>query len=157
MPKKNNADLKSVCIVKGDEAKILYYPIIERVAGQYELDPLLVQAIIEAESGFNPLAVSRVGARGLMQLMPRTAKAMGVKDSFNPEHNIAGGVKYFKKMLDKFDGDVKLALAAYNAGSRKVREYQGVPPYAATRYYIKKVCKLHQRYLEQKLLSEENV
>jgi len=98
------------------------------------------------ESSNNPRAVSGKGARGLMQLMPATAKALGVEDSFNPEHNIYGGVRYFRQLLDKFDGDTKVALAAYNAGSRKVRQYQGIPPFKATHYYINKVLSYYNRY-----------
>lgn len=124
----------------------LYYPIILEASRRYQVDPLLVRAMIEVESGFNPNAVSHVGAQGLMQLMPSTAKALGVKDSFNPEHNIDGGVKYMKKLLDRFNGDIRLALAAYNAGSRKVRKYRGVPPFSETKNYIEKVFKLHTDY-----------
>ncbi len=124
----------------------IYFPIIVRISSKYEVDPLLVKAVIVAESGFKVNAVSHVGAQGLMQLMPRTAKAMGVKDSFNPEHNINGGVKYLKKLLDKYNGNIEIALAAYNAGSRNVRKYKGVPPYRETRKYIKKVSALHEKY-----------
>ncbi len=102
-----------------------------------------------AESGYNPRAVSKKGARGLMQLMPRTAEALGVKDSFNPEHNVNAGVAYFKKLLIQFDGDVRLALAAYNAGSCKVRKYRDIPPFKATRYYVRKVLKYYNYYREQ--------
>lgn len=124
----------------------LYYPIVVKISLKYEVDPLLVKAVIVAESGFNPKAVSRVGAQGLMQLMPRTAKELGVVDSFNPEHNIDGGVKYLKKLLDKYQGNVEIALAAYNAGCRNVRKYRGVPPYKETRKYVKKVSALHEMY-----------
>ncbi len=130
----------------------LYFPIIEKISSKYEVDPLLVKAVIVAESGFRVNAVSSVGAQGLMQLMPRTAKAMGVEDSFNPEHNIAGGVKYLKKLLDKYNGNIEIALAAYNAGSRNVRKYKGVPPYRETKKYIKKVSALHEKY--KKTLSD---
>jgi membrane-bound lytic murein transglycosylase B len=129
----------------------LFQPIISRAAAQYQVDPALVRAIIFAESGYNPSAVSNKGAMGLMQLMPGTAKAMGVEDCFDPEHNIYGGVKYFRKLFNQFDGDVKLALAAYNAGSRKVREFNGVPPYRATRHYIQKVMRYYDIYRNQQL------
>jgi len=129
----------------------LLSPIIRRAAAQYEVDPALVRAIIFAESGYNPYAVSKRGAMGLMQLMPSTAKAMGVEDCFDPEHNIDGGVKYFKKLVNQFDGDVKLALAAYNAGSRKVRQFNGVPPFRATERYIQKVLKYYQIYKGQQV------
>lgn len=127
----------------------LFHPIISRAAKQYQIDPDLVRAIIFAESGYNPKAVSKKGAMGLMQLMPGTAKAMGVEDCFDPEHNIFGGVKYFKKLYNQFDGDVKLALAAYNAGSRRVREFNGVPPFKATEHYIQKVMKHYRKYKDE--------
>ncbi|MBU1169985.1 MAG: lytic transglycosylase domain-containing protein [Proteobacteria bacterium] len=135
----------------------LYYPLIVKASRRYKVDPLLVKAMIAAESGFNTNAVSHVGAQGLMQLMPSTAKALGVKDSFNPEHNINGGVKYFKKLLDRFHGDVRLALAAYNAGSRKVHKYRGVPPFAETRKYIDKVFKLHTDFKNTESVSLKRV
>ena len=120
--------------------------IIQGAANRYEVDPALIRAIIMAESSYNPKAVSEKGAKGLMQLMPKTADYLGVEDSFNPEHNINAGVRYFKQLLDQFNGDVKLALAAYNAGSRRVREYKGIPPFKTTQYYVKKVFEYHQRY-----------
>ncbi len=128
------------------DAEKLYYPIIIKHSKRYDVDPLLVKAVIMAESSFNPNAVSHVGAQGLMQLMPGTARYLGVKDSFNPEHNIQGGVKYIKKLLDRFGGNVQLALAAYNAGSQNVRKYGGIPPYPETKKYIKKVRHLHSGY-----------
>ena len=101
-----------------------------------------------AESSYNLMAISQKGAEGLMQLMPNTARELGVTDSFNPTQNIHAGVRYFKKLLKRFKGDVKLALAAYNAGSRKVREYNGIPPFKATQYYINKVL-YYQRYYQK--------
>lgn len=127
----------------------LFNPIIMEVAGRHEMDPALIKAIIMAESGHNPKAVSKRGAKGLMQLMPVTAKSLGVVDVFDPEHNIKAGVVYFKKLLNQFNGDVKLALAAYNAGSRKVRKYKGIPPFRATRIYIRKVFKYYELYKGQ--------
>lgn len=123
-----------------------YDGIIQKAAERYEVDPALVKAIIMAESSYNPRAVSRKGAQGLMQLMPSTARALGVKDIFDPEHNIDAGVRYFRKLLNQFNGNVKLAIAAYNAGSRKVRMYKGIPPFKYTRYYVAKVIEYHQRY-----------
>lgn len=128
---------------------ILFGTIIQQAADRHQVDPALVRAIIMAESGYNPDAVSKKGAKGLMQLMPKTAEALGVEDSFDPEENVAAGVEYFKKLLNRFDGNVELALAAYNAGSRKVKMYQGVPPFKATKYYIKKVFKYYEIYKEQ--------
>jgi soluble lytic murein transglycosylase-like protein len=126
-----------------------FNPIIMEVAGRQEMDPALIKAIIMAESGHNPKAVSKRGAKGLMQLMPVTAKSLGVEDVFDPEHNIKAGVVYFKKLLNQFNGDVKLALAAYNAGSRKVRKYKGIPPFRATRIYVRKVLKYYELYKGQ--------
>ena len=135
--------------VSGRKAEHQYHQFIVRAASQYQIDPALIKAIILAESGYNPKAVSKRGAKGLMQLMPETAQALGVEDIFNPRQNITGGVQYFKHLVNRFNGDVKLALAAYNAGSRYVRNYNGVPPFKATRYYIKKVLKYYQKYKNQ--------
>jgi soluble lytic murein transglycosylase-like protein len=128
------------------EQTVPFHGIIMQVAGRYEVDPNLVRAIIFAESGFNPRAKSKKGARGLMQLMPSTAKALGVRNIYDPKENIDGGVRYFRLLLDRFDGDVQLALAAYNAGSRHVRNYEGVPPFKATRCYIKKVLRFQEKF-----------
>ena len=127
----------------------LFHPIILQEAKRYKVDPCLVKAIIMAESGYNPKAISKRGAKGLMQLMPSTAEALGVEDIFNPKQNISGGIRYFKQLVNKFDGNVKLALAAYNAGSQKVRHYQGIPPYKSTQYYIEKVFKYYELYKDQ--------
>jgi len=123
-----------------------YHAIIQQAGRRHGVEAALIQAIIMAESSYNPRAVSNRGAAGLMQLMPATADSMGVKDKFDPEHNIDGGVRYFKRMLVRFDGDTRLALAAYNAGARKVRQYNGIPPYKATRSYIARVFKYYQTY-----------
>jgi soluble lytic murein transglycosylase-like protein len=141
-----NADFRSKFRHKKE---LLFHPIILQEASRHEVDPALVKAIIMAESGYNPNAISKKGAKGLMQLMPSTAQALGVEDAFNPEQNISGGVRYFKQLVNRFDGDVKLALAAYNAGSKKVRHYQGIPPYKATHYYIEKVFKYYELYKDQ--------
>ena len=141
-----NADFRS--IFKHKEER-LFHPIILQAASRHEIDPALVKAIIMAESGYNPNAISQRGAKGLMQLMPSTAEALGVEDVFNPEQNISGGVRYFKKLVNRFDGDIKLALAAYNAGSNKVRHYQGIPPYKSTHHYIEKVFKYYKQYKNQ--------
>jgi len=125
------------------------HAIIEQVANRHNVDPALIKAIIMAESGYNPKAVSKKGAVGLMQLMPSTAQELGVKELFNPKDNIEAGVKYFKRLLRRFGGDVKLALAAYNAGSTKVRRYRGIPPIGATRYYVKKVFHYYRLYKKE--------
>ncbi|MBE9546571.1 MAG: lytic transglycosylase domain-containing protein [Proteobacteria bacterium] len=139
----------SASYVRGKKAERLFHPIVLQAANRHQVDPALVKAIIMAESSYDPRAVSKKGAKGLMQLMPETARALGVEDSFNPEHNIHAGVRYFKHLMNQFDGDARLALAAYNAGSRKVRQYQGIPPYRATKYYIKRVFRYYKYYKEE--------
>lgn len=123
-----------------------YENIIRNVAERYDIDPALIQAIIMIESSNNPDAVSKSGAKGLMQLMPATAEEVGVEDIFNPQHNIEGGTKYLHRMMTRFDGDITLALAAYNAGSRHVLNYGGVPPFKETRQYVKKVLACYAAY-----------
>ena len=130
-------------------AEHLFHPIILKAANQYKIDPALIKAIILAESQYNPRAVSKKGAKGLMQLMPLTASEMEVEDVFNPEHNIDAGVRYFKKLLAGFEGDTNLALAAYHAGSEKVRKHGGIPPFKATRHYIKKVLEYYRYYKKE--------
>ena len=130
---------------------------IMQASQAYEVDFALIRAIIMAESSNNPKALSHRGAQGLMQLMPTTAKSLGVEDAFDPALNIDGGVRYFRQLLDRFEGDIKLALAAYNAGSRYVRKYGGVPPFKATRIYIKKVLKYRQIYHEQMASNQSNL
>jgi soluble lytic murein transglycosylase-like protein len=103
------------------------------------VSPELVRAVIQVESAFNPRAVSSKGAMGLMQLMPATARELGVDDPFHPEDNIRGGVAYLRQLLDRYDNDVELALAAYNAGPGSVERYGAVPPYRETRNYVKKI------------------
>jgi soluble lytic murein transglycosylase-like protein len=110
------------------------------------VDYALVKAVIKAESNFNPAAISRVGAKGLMQLMPGTAYALRVNDSFHPEDNIEGGVRYLRYLLDLFHGDLHLALAAYNAGEKTVFRYRGIPPYPETRIYVQRVLRYFQQY-----------
>ena len=125
--------------MKQDGGKLTVHDVINRYARFYRLEESLVQAVIKVESNFNPNAVSRKGALGLMQLMPKTAKMLKVKDSLNPEENIRGGSHYLRMMLDQFKGDLDLALAAYNAGPTAVRSYGGIPPYSETIRYVDKV------------------
>jgi soluble lytic murein transglycosylase-like protein len=113
--------------------------VIRETAEKYGVSPGLVEAVIRVESAFNPWAVSSKGARGLMQLMPGTAYALGVRDSFNPLQNIEGGVRHLRHLLDRYPGNTAFALAAYNAGEGAVDQYRGIPPYQETRQYVKKV------------------
>lgn len=113
--------------------------LITAAAAKYGVSASLVRAVIQAESGYNPQAVSRTGAGGLMQLMPGTAKSLKVADRFDPGQNVDGGVRYLRFLLDTFKGDVSLALAAYNAGLSKVAKYGGIPPYEETRTYVNRV------------------
>jgi len=120
--------------------------IINSCASEFGVDKSLVKAVIQAESGYNPNAVSSKGAAGLMQLMPGTAQDLRVADSFNPSDNIRGGVRYLRFLLDTFKGNVTLALAAYNAGLARVAKYGGVPPYDETRNYVSKVLNYQKNY-----------
>lgn len=113
--------------------------MISQIAHKHGVDEKLVKAVIQQESGFNSKATSHCGAKGLMQLMPGTAKTLGVNDPYNPVQNVDGGVRHLKWLLSKYNGNVILALAAYNAGSGAVDKYDGVPPYAETQNYVKKI------------------
>ena len=119
-----------------------YRPVIQRIAASHGVHPDLVYAVAAVESNFDPVAVSSKGAQGLMQLMPATALRFGISDPFNPNENILGGVRYLRYLLDLFEGDQRLALAAYNAGETVVKATGGIPPYRETRNYVAKVLKL---------------
>jgi soluble lytic murein transglycosylase-like protein len=114
---------------------------IRQVAVRYRIAPLLVAAIVEAESEFNPRAVSRRGARGLMQLMPHTASSLQVRDTFDPYKNIEGGVRHLRRLMNRYNGNLPLVLAAYNAGEQAVQVYGGVPPYPETRRYVNRILR----------------
>jgi len=126
-----------------------YAEDILKAAKRYQVDPALVRAVIHAESAFNPNARSNKGALGLMQLMPETAAELGVSNALNEHQNIQGGARYLAALLQRYQGDTRLATAAYNAGPGAVAKYDGIPPYAETRAYVERVGILHQRYRQQ--------
>ena len=119
--------------------------LIEAFGAEHGIDSALIRAVIWAESNFNHRAVSRKGAQGLMQLMPATIWRLSVGDAFDPHENIGAGVRYLRQLLDQFQGDLTLALAAYNAGENAVLRYKGVPPYQETREYVRKVLRHYRR------------
>lgn len=122
-------------------------PVIKRYSSEHRLHPALIRAVIKAESNFDPRAVSRAGAIGLMQLMPQTAMRFDVRDLYDPDDNVGGGTKYLRQLLDRFHGNLPLALAAYNAGENIVDRYQALPPIDETRQYVKKVLKYYRTFL----------
>jgi soluble lytic murein transglycosylase-like protein len=119
---------------------------IARAARAHRVPPALIKAVVHVESAFNPDAVSRRGAQGLMQLMPATTRKLGVDDPFNPWQNIEGGTKHLSQLVRRYRGDLQLALAAYNAGDRAVERFGGVPPYPETRGYVMRVLALYKQY-----------
>jgi soluble lytic murein transglycosylase len=123
-----------------------YDSLISEFSRKYQVDFALIKAIIRTESAFNPFAVSRKGAKGLMQLMPDTAQRLSVSNVFNPRENIEGGVRHLKYLLSLFNDDVRLSLAAYNAGENLVAELRSIPPYQETVDYVRKVLSYYQSY-----------
>jgi hypothetical protein len=125
--------------------------MIDETSRRYGVDAALVHAVVRAESAFDHLAVSSKGARGLMQLMPTTASEIGVRDVFHPRENLEGGVYYLRELLDRFSGNTRLALAAYNAGPGAVDTHGGIPPYGETRDYVSRVFRYRQEHLRRQL------
>ena len=121
-----------------------YDHLIAEASRRYGVNESLLKAIIKAESDFNPRAVSKKGAKGLMQLMPENIRAFRLTDPFDPRENIMGGTRYFKRMINRYGGELSLAIAAYNAGPEKVDQYRGVPPYKETENFVKRVLKYYR-------------
>lgn len=135
----NTSSLGHAAALSGSSNTNDYNETIQAMSKKYSVDANLIRSVIDAESGGNPNATSAAGAQGLMQLMPGTAVALGVQNAYDPVQNIEGGTKYLRKLLDRYDNNYNLALAAYNAGSGNVAKYGGVPPFAETQSYVKKI------------------
>ncbi|OGR56891.1 MAG: hypothetical protein A3I11_03970 [Elusimicrobia bacterium RIFCSPLOWO2_02_FULL_39_32] len=154
----SNRQTKKQVPDEGDASSspILYEPYIRIASAKQQLDPELIKAVIKQESNFNFKDVSQKGAEGLMQLMPDTAKKLGVKNSFDPWENIQGGTRYLRIMLETFNGDLNKALAAYNAGPGAVKKYGDIPPYKETQGYVKNVLLYYKTYKGINLYSFED-
>ncbi len=137
---------RSLGMRNGVRATRAWDGVIARAGRDHRIEPGLLKAVIHTESAFDPRAVSRKGAQGLMQLMPRTAAWLGVDDPFDPWQNITGGTRYLRYLMERYEGDLELVLAAYNAGERVVDHYGGIPPYGETQRYVRKVLSLSNRY-----------
>jgi soluble lytic murein transglycosylase-like protein len=129
-----------------------YSQEIAQAAYRYDVPERLIRAVIRVESGYDPHAVSRKGARGLMQLMPETATMLGVRDAFDPQENIDGGTRHLRAMMARFPHDLRLAIAAYNAGEKPVVAYRGIPPYPETREYVQQVLRLYDSSVDWRRL-----
>jgi soluble lytic murein transglycosylase-like protein len=129
---------------------------VARAAKQHRLHPALLFAVMKAESSFNPVVVSKAGAVGLMQLVPETAMRHGVRNLYDTDENVGGGARHLRYLLDRFHGNTRLALAAYNAGERKVDRYRQIPPYKETRHYVQKVLSYYRDYRKELWLAPLN-
>ena len=153
-PEKQEAiALKSKIDLKAQKTNV--DEIVETFANKYGIDSDFIKAIIKQESGFNPNATSKKGAMGLMQLMPKTAQALGVINAYNPWENIEGGVKYLKGLMDRFNNNHELALAAYNAGPTAVKKYGGIPPYKETQKYVNAIMNTYNKVKEANIWLQE--
>ncbi len=126
-----------------EDIPVSYVNIINSACSRFGVDPSLVHAIVKVESDFNPFAISRKGAMGLMQLMPQTASTMNVRNTFSPHENIEGGVKYLRYLLDRYEGNLALSLAAYNSGETAVKKWGTIPPFKETQDYVKKIMQIY--------------
>jgi hypothetical protein len=155
MIREGEQDLDSTSGVKLKSALPVapYDALIAETAEKYGVDSALVKAVIRAESNFNRRAVSKKGAKGLMQLMPETALALGVDDCYRPEDNIDGGIRHLSRLIGLYSGDLRLVLAAYNAGEGAVTRYSGIPPFSETRSYVRQVLDHYASYRKQSAIS----
>lgn len=152
----NPAPARSTTPVRFDDERFSRYDSdIRGAARRYQLPTSLIRAVIHTESNYHPRAVSRAGARGLMQLMPATAKFLGVKDAFEPRQNIYGGARFLRLLANRYDGDMVLVAAAYNAGAGNVEKYGGVPPFQETRNYVRAVLRRYYAYERQAQLARQ--
>lgn len=149
-----HGELSDSLTARGPIDPTSYDGIINEYAERYDVEAALVKAVIRAESGFDRHAVSRKGARGLMQLMPRTARNHGVMNVYDARENIKGGVKHLRMLLKRYGNNLPRVLAAYNAGSQPVERYHGIPPYEETRTYVARVLRFRQQYLKQQRLAQ---
>jgi soluble lytic murein transglycosylase-like protein len=145
-----HAQTRMVAVARNNHGP--YSQEIAQAAHRYDVPERLIRAVIRVESGFDPHAVSRKGARGLMQLMPETATMLGVRDAFDPQENIDGGTRHLRAMMARFPHDIRLAIAAYNAGEKPVVAHRGIPPYPETREYVQQVLRLYDSSVDWRRL-----